>query len=340
MRPTALLLGCALACALGCDPTDPVAYEPAPYDPASSDPLSLADFCTLQAKNACATLRPCCHDAHLSFDEPSCRANARALCEARKQRALEVGLLYDDVQGGRCARGQGVLLRRCSTEGVQRDPVAADVAEACAQAFHGVVPLGETCNVKATKPCAPPALGARVTCAGICRPSTLVGVGEPCAGATCVAGSVCTGSPARCTPTVLPIGASCGTGIAACDVSEDAYCNPATLECTRYPTLGESCVDTSVCTRPYRCDNDKAGGKRCVAGKPLGAFCGEDRECVSRQCSESVRACLPAPFGYPLSATAGADPLGYVATMSATCDGLLAAGAGGLAAVPLPSPPP
>lgn len=339
MRRTATLLFCAYL-AVGCDPSEPVRYAPAPYDPTDETPLSSADFCTLQAKNACAALRPCCGAAHLSFDEVGCRANARALCEARKQRALEVGLLYDDVQGGRCARGQSVLLRRCSTEGVLRDPIAADVAEACAQTFHGVALLGESCEPKATKPCIPPSLGARVTCNGTCRPLTLVGVGEPCGSGGCQAGLACTGSPARCLPTVLPLGAACGTGIATCDVSDDAYCDPATLRCARYPGLGEPCGDTNVCARPYRCDNDKAGGKRCVAGKGLGAFCGEDRECETRQCSESVRACLPAPFGYPLSSTAGADPLGYVGSMAATCDGLLGPGAGGLSAVPLPSPPP
>jgi len=323
----------------GCDASTPEPYVPV-YDPSSTQPVAMVEFCTLQAKNACAALRPCCGTAHLSFDEATCRANARGLCEARKQRALEVGLLYDDVQAGRCARGQSVLLRRCTTDAVNGDPVAADVAEACTQVFHGVLQEGDSCNPKATRPCTPPALGTRIACEGsVCRVRHLADVGEPC-GTGCKAGLGCSGAPARCYPLLLPIGASCAGFVSVCDASDDAYCDPATFRCTRYPSAGEACSSTSVCARPYRCDTDKSGQKRCVDGKALGASCGESRECASRVCSESLRACLPAPFGYPLSGSAGSDGLGYVGTMAATCDGLLAAGAGGLSVVPLPSPPP
>lgn len=323
-----------------CDASGPTPYVPV-YDPSSTEPVAMVEFCTLQAKNACAALRPCCGDAHLSFDEATCRANARGLCEARKQRALEVGLLYDDVQAGRCARGQSVLLRRCTTDAVTHDPVAADVAEACTQVFHGLAHEGESCNAKATRPCAPPALGSRIACeSGVCRVRRPADVGELCGGVGCRAGLGCSGSPARCYPLLLPLGASCAGFTSVCDASDDAYCDPATFRCTRYPGPGEACSTTSVCARPYRCDTDKSGQKRCVDGKAIGVSCGESRECASRVCNETVRACLPSPFGYPLSGSSGSDGLAYVATMAATCDGLLGAGGGGLSVVPLPAPAP
>ncbi len=325
---------------VGCDTSEPMPYTPI-YDPTSRAPVSMGEFCTLLAKNACATLRPCCSSARLAFDEARCRANARAICEARRARALEVGLRYDDVQAGRCARGQGTLLRECSTTRAASDPVAADVAEACLQVFHGIVAETDACNPRATAPCAPPDLGVRIRCeAGICRVRKIVGAGEPCGVLVCEAGLSCRGTPARCLSPFVPVGGSCATSGSSCNDADDAYCDPATFVCTRYPTLGEACGSTNVCARPYRCDSDKGGGKVCVEGKALGAFCAEARECASRVCAESLRACLPAPFGYPLSGAVGGDPLGYVGTMAASCDGLLGLGGGGLAAVPLPQSPP
>jgi len=334
-----LLITCFL---LGCDATEPTPYVP-DYDPSSTEAVASTEFCALLALNTCAVLRPCCNALPFAFDENKCRQASRAQCEARRQKSLEIGLRYDDVQAGRCVRGTAILLPECRSP---NDPIAADVAEACRMVFHGGRRVNEICRPENPVDCAPPALGVRVYCSGVCRVREILSGGDPCGvpPAICAQGLICEGQPARCTARFHPLGAECAPTtpeLDRCDVSRDRYCKADATPsvCTAMPTRGALCSSLPGCAKPWRCDVDRDGQQRCTEAKPLGQVCADDRECATKLCAgQVVKACMPAGIGAPItSVDPKIDPNNYVARLAAACSGIIPDGAGGLAPFELPA---
>jgi hypothetical protein len=327
------------------------------YDPLSNEPVSSTEFCALLARNTCAVLRPCCNATSFAFDEIKCRANAQLLCEARKQKSMESGLLYDDFQAGRCVRGTAIMMRDCRI--ADDDPVVDDVVEACQQVLHGTKVIGASCDAHLLNDCAPPGLGQRVTCSTVCTKVAKAKGGESCqlGRVQCEAGLVCDGGVVgarTCTAFLHPLGAACtpcpttvapdGTSTCANDArcGRGNYCDgTATPQpvCTALPGLGEPC-DGRGCQLPFRCDTDKSGRQACVDGKALGAVCGDDNECATRLCiGVGIKLCAPPAIGDPIASEslARAEPENYLARTAAACEGIIPAGAGGLAPL-LPFP--
>lgn len=335
----------------GCDPSEPSLYVPS-YDPRSDEPVANTEFCALLARNTCAVLRPCCTELPAAFDEVKCRAASRALCEARRQKSMDLGLTYDDVQAGRCVRGTAVLLPSCR---MPDDPVALDVIEACRNVWTGGRTVGETCKFDNPVDCRPPALGVRVECAGVCRVKNLIRGGSSCEirPNDCEPGLICTGEPRVCTAKYHPLGAPCTpTGTAEsdrCNASLDRVCDTEKLTCQSLPSLGEQCDLVRGCARPYRCDTDRTGKVVCAEGKSLGASCNDDKECGSKICGGGsltlLRVCVPSGLGPPIIPTDPATrvpidphlrPVDYVSAIVAACSGVIPDGAGGLAPFDLP----
>lgn len=338
-------VACAFALASSaCDPSERAPFVPV-YDPASTEPVALLEFCGLLARNTCAVLRPCCESGPFAFDEAKCVAAARQQCEVRRLRSLEAGLLFDDVQAGRCVRGTAVLFPGCRTP--VDDPIAADVTEACRQAFHGTIRVGESCAGKHPVECAPPSLGVRVVCElGRCRERPRLQGGEECAArpADCAAGLVCDASlePRRCTARWHVEGAPCVPSQSRCDRSANLYCDSERTEpvCARLPGDGEPCTSAIGCARPFRCDAASSGGNACTDAKGLFEPCNEDAECASRLCvGAAAKACFPDGIGPPIAPFGAAtnDPHGYVARIAAACSGVIPDGAGSLAPFVLPT---
>lgn len=334
---------------LACDASEPTEYVPT-YDPASSEPVASTEFCSLLARNTCAVLRPCCRALPFAFDEAKCRQSSRALCEARRTRSMELGLVYDDVQAGRCVRGTAILLPECRSP---TDRLASDVLEACRMVFHGGRPINASCDIRNPVECAPPRLGAYVACSGSrCVERSLLEGGESCEGRSsdCAPWLVCEGEPRRCTALYHPLGAPCsafGSSIDRCDANRDRYCDTTASPavCKALPGFGERCDVGRGCARPWRCDVDRAGQTTCTEAKPLGTTCNDDRECESKLCSGNPdsrigRFCVPSGIGAPITSPglAKLDPVDYVARIAAACSGVIPEGAGGLA--PFAFPPP
>ena len=324
---------------LGCDATEPKPYVPE-YDPNNTEAIASTEFCALLAQTTCAVLRPCCNALPFAFDEAKCRQASRVQCEARRLKSMELGLIYDDFQAGRCVRGSAILLPNCRSP---RDPIAADVAEACRMVFHGGRKVGESCKTDNVVDCAPPALGVRVFCAGTCRVREFAAPGESCEKLSCTTGYNCEGEPRRCSARFHPLGAECTPSapeLDRCDVSSDRYCKQDVFPsvCAPMPTEGELCSSSPGCARPFRCDVDRNGEQRCTDAKPLGTSCNEDRECETRLCAgQLVKVCMPAGIGPPIaSVDPKADPANYLARISAACSGIIPDGAGSLAAFELP----
>lgn len=323
-----------------CDATEPTEYVPT-YDPLSTEAIASTEFCALLAQNTCAVLRPCCRALPFAFDEAKCRFASRAQCEARRQKSMEIGLIYDDVQAGRCVRGTAILLPDCRSP---RDPVAADVAEACRMVFHGGRQLGESCKSENIVDCAPPALGVRVFCSGsTCRQREFAGPGQPCDRLPCSTGYLCEGEPRTCTARFHPLGAECTPAapeIDRCDVTRDRYCRQDSIPpvCATMPTKGEPCSSLPGCARPYRCDVDRDGQQRCTDAKTFGQVCADDRECASRLCAGQVlKVCMPSGMGPPIASfDPKVDPANYVTRIAAACSGVIPDGAGSLASFELP----
>ncbi|MGZ3417548.1 MAG: hypothetical protein ACXWUG_04295 [Polyangiales bacterium] len=331
-----------------CDASEPLPFVPT-YDPLSSEPVSSTEFCALLARNTCAVLRPCCDGSAFAFDETKCRTNARLLCEARRQKSMELGLLYDDVQAGRCVRGTAILMRECRL--VTDDPVAADVVEACRVALHGTKTLGTPCDGKTPVECAPPGLGERVTCRGVCSKVELAKGGEDCIPGSieCEAGLVCDGTtlPRRCSAQIHPLGSpcdACSAGPCANDLrcGDSNFCDPDAKPapvCAALPTDGQPCT-TRGCSKPWRCDTDKGGNQVCTDGKGVGEPCGDDAECGSRLCiGFGLKLCAPPAMGDPIASEslARSEPQNYLTRTAAACQGVIPDGAGGLAPL-LPFP--
>ncbi len=330
--------------AAACDPSEPTPYVPV-YDPASSEPVALLEFCGQLARNTCAVLRPCCQSGPFAFDEAKCVAAARQQCEVRRVRSLEAGLVYDDVQAGRCARGTAILFPGCRTP--TDDPIAADVIEACRNAFHGTRRVGEDCDGRHAVECAPPALGVRVACElGRCRERPVLRGGDECDArpGDCAAGLVCDPSlePRRCTARWHAEGAPCVPAQNRCDASADLYCDlelPRPV-CAKRPGKGAACVPAIGCARPFRCDAARSGGNECTDAKDPFEPCNEHGECASGLCAgTSVKACLPSGIGPPIAPLGAAtgDPHGYVARIAAACSGVIPDGAGSLAPFVVPA---
>lgn len=336
---------------LGCDASGPLAWTPV-YDPDSRAPVASIEFCSLLSRNTCAVLRPCCESLPFAWDEAKCRSNARALCEARREKAMALGLSYDDLQAGRCVRGAAVLLPECRS--ATDDPIAADVREACQQVFHGQAEVSGACEGKRILECAPPDLGVRVVCSGgRCAVRALLPGGAECLGAAgqCAPGLACFGDPPLCRAVYHPLGAPCtpttNPESDRCDASRDRFCDARTSPsvCARLPDLGERCDADYGCRRPWRCDAESDGLLRCTDAHPLGATCNDDKECASKLCSgqpESsvLRVCVPSGLGPPIAAVglAKLDPVDYVSRIAAMCSGLIPEGAGSLAPFTLPAP--
>lgn len=336
---------------VACDPSEPTLYTPT-YDPRSEEPVASTEFCALLARNTCAVLRPCCNALPFAFEELKCRAASRALCEARRTKSMELGLVYDDLQAGRCVRGTAILLPACRSPD---DPVAADVVEACRNVWNGGRTIGETCKFDKPVDCRPPRLGVRVECVGKCRERVMLAGGESCATmpTNCAPGLVCEGDPRRCTAKYHPLGAPCTpTGTAEtdrCDVRLDRFCDTATSTCKALPGFGATCSASPGCARPYRCDTDRTGAVACTDGKPLGSACNDDKECSSKICgggaTSALRVCVPSGLGPPIVPRDPASklpidphtrPVEYVSAIGAACSGVIADGAGGLASFELP----
>lgn len=336
---------------VGCDASEPSLYVPS-YDPRSDEPVASTEFCALLARNTCAVLRPCCNALPFSFDEVKCRTASRGLCEARRTKSMELGLVYDDVQAGRCVRGTAILLPDCR---MPDDPVAADVIEACRNVWTGGRVLGETCKFDNPVDCRPPSLGVRVECGGQCRVREVLAGGELCATRplNCAAGLICTGEPRRCTAKFHPLGAPCTpTATAAtdrCNANLDRYCDDTTSRCTQLPAPGEACTASNGCVKPFHCDTDRGGKQVCVPAKPLGSSCNDDKECGSKICGGGattlLRVCVPSGLGPPIIPLDGATrvpidphlhPVEFVNAISASCSGIIPDGAGGLAPFELP----
>lgn len=341
--PLAVALAVTLGVAAGCDPTDPVPYEPT-VQLDGSTPLPQQTFCAALAQNVCAVLRPCCQASPYAFDEARCHAVSRALCEARRSKAHDQGLTYDDELAAKCVDGTPGLVSRCLFVSPTDDPIAAEVAYACRMVFHGDRRIGEACDASSLSPCAPPASGAKVTCSGICLAIQEKKGGEACqtvdldAGTSCFApgcvcgpGLDCNGVPPRCTARVLVEDAPCdllGT-CGACTAERCLTCAcangvrstpcfdegaPTSPRCRPLPGSGQSCTSETGCAYGLRCDTDH--GSVCVDGKALGAVCTADTDCASRHCQGI---CLPAGI---------ADPI--------NCNGAFPGGSGGLVGVPTP----
>ena len=341
-----LLLSAALL-VVACDPSDPELYVPT-YDPEAREPIASTEFCALLARNTCAVLRPCCEALPFSWDEAKCRLSSRTLCEARRSRAMELGLIYDDLQGGRCVRGTAILLPKCRTP--TDDPLAADVREACQQVFHGGARVGGPCAGTGVLECTPPDLGVRVACeGGTCVPKPLLSPGARCTGfgSSCPAGLACFGEPLRCQAVFHPLGAPCSpTGSPEadrCDASIDRFCDPVTDQCAVLPDVDESCTVERGCRKPYRCDLDRTGTRRCTDAKPLGAACNDDKDCGTKLCSGQpgslARICVPGGLGPPIAPTglAKGDPVEYISRLAAMCSGVIPEGAGSLSPFVLPA---
>lgn len=330
----------------GCDASEPTLYVPT-YDPLSTDAVAQTEFCALLARNTCAVLRPCCSALPFSFDEAKCQRASRAQCEARRQKSLEIGLVYDDMQAGRCVRGTAILLPECRSPRVD-DDVAADVAEACRMVFHGGAHLGESCRTENPVACAPPALGVRVRCSGHCEVREILGPGDECSLASparCGSGLICEGQPSRCGSRFLPLGAECTPSSPdsdRCDITRDRFCNAGGYPpvCEAMPTLGDNCTAVPGCARPYRCDTDRDGQQRCTEAKQIGQACADNGECATKLCAgQIVKVCVPSGIGPPIVPAGGADPAEYVARIAAACSGIIPDGAGGLAPFELPADP-
>lgn len=349
-----LLLAWMLALMMiGCDSSETSLYVPS-YDPASDAPVASTEFCALLARNTCAVLRPCCAALPASFDEVKCRAASRGLCEARRVKSMELGLVYDDVQAGRCVRGTAILLPRCR---MPTDPAAADVIEACRNVWTGGNVVGETCKFEKVIDCRPPALGVRVECAGNCRVREMLPGGASCATRpnNCASGLVCAGDPRRCTARFHPIGAPCSpaAGDDGCNTPLDEFCDGKSLTCQPLPSkIGAECDPSIGCATPLRCDTDRTGKITCAEGKPVGASCTDDKECGSKLCGGGsttlLRVCVPSGFGPPIIPSDPQTlepldprlrPVDYVNAITAACSGIIAEGAGGLAPFELPRAP-
>lgn len=338
---------------LGCDSSETTPYVPT-YDPRSDEPVASTEFCALLARNTCAVLRPCCNALPFAFDEIKCRSASRALCEARRTKSMELGLAYDDLQAGRCVRGTAVLLPDCRSPD---DPVAADVVEACRNVWNGGRAVGEPCKFDNPVECRPPSLGVRVECAGVCRERVVLQGGDSCAlrPTACAAGLICDGEPRRCTAKYHPLGAPCTPTATLeadrCDARKDRFCDNEAAQpvCKELPTLGEKCQISPGCARPYRCDTDRTGQIACTEGKPLGASCGDDRECATKLCGGNnttlLRVCIPSGLGPPIIPLDVATlkpidprqrPVDYVNAITASCSGIIPDGAGSLAPFVLP----
>jgi hypothetical protein len=339
---------------VGCDPSEPSLYVPA-YDPRSDEPVSNTEFCALLARNTCAVLRPCCNALPAAFEEVKCRAASRALCEARRTKSMELGLVYDDFQAGRCVRGTAILLPNCR---MPDDPVSADVIEACRNVWTGGKVVGEPCKFDNPVDCRPPALGVRVECRGECTIKQLLHGGESCEThpLDCESGLICPpiGTvPRVCTAKYHPLGAPCtSTATAesdACNAALDRFCDTKTLTCQPLPsTIGAECEPSHGCARPLRCDTDRTGKVVCTDGKPLGSSCNDDKECGSKICGGGsatlLRVCVPSGLGPPIiprSSTGGlldphVEPVDYVNAIVAACSGVIPDGAGSLAPFDFP----
>lgn len=317
----------------GCDPAEAQSVVPV-YDPDRIVPVASIEFCALLARATCAVLRPCCEALPFAFDEQKCRITSRAQCETRRTRALELGLLYDDLQAGRCVAGTAILFPGCRSPD---DPLASDVIEACRQTFHGTVEVGFPCDMASPNACAPPGLGERVSCNGVCFRRDLAREGESCIVSRCRAGLRCVSFARRsvCRPKAAVLGEPCSFGAAAeCDLDADLFCDPARGICAPRKGPDETCGSTELCARGLQCEVDKNGSSRCAPGRQLFAPCADDEDCASKLCigREGARICAPRGLRSPVaSPDPRVDPEGYLTRVSAACSGLLIEGAGGLA---------
>jgi len=322
----------------GCDTSEPQDYVPR-YDPNNQEPIAQIEFCPLLARETCAILRPCCQASPYAFDENKCRVNARALCESRKTRSLNLlaphALRYDDFMAGRCVHGSAALVRGCMFASTSDDPDADAVAYACGMVWHGDRGRGDSCDLKKLD-CAP-IPDRRVTCSGACIASKIAGGGDDCRPGTetvCAKGLVCRlfgGDTYRCTAQYHALGTPCRNDSECGNpVTTDVYCDhessPTSGTCRTLPRENERCASVDGrsasdrrCARGFKCDTDVSSDGVCTPGKPVGATCTDNGDCASGTCVVALGICFPGTL---------ADP--------AICNGGLVNGFGGLTPVVAP----
>lgn len=167
---------------------------------------------------------------------------------------LELGLSFDPA----CA---GLLALHEEWQSCEYDTPSP--CPACA-AFVGTLAEGEACEIGTygLEACA----GSLGCVMGRCTPLVEVGVGE-----TCVAG------PHQETVALCPA---------------DHYCRPATDVCTRYPAIGEPCID-GTCGPEGWCDGSQEPDSLCALKRAAGSACESAGQCQSSRCQDG--ACLAHP---------------------------------------------
>ncbi len=310
----------------------------------ATEPVASIEFCSLLARNTCAVLRPCCQSLPFAWDEAKCRVTARTLCEARRTRSLELGLSYDDVQGGRCVRGAAILLPGCRTP--TDDPLAADVREACNQVFHGEVPRASfRCEGKGTRPCAP-ALGAASRASPACAAAESASR-PPLAGrcetvrrgsaGQCAAGLACFGETLQCRAVFHPLGAPCTPTATSGERSLRRLARPRSAIPSRHPR----CARCSLTRANLAASRPAAAGRSAATPRPMASPAAPTRVRSARaaattrnaraSCAQGsptailIRTCVPSGLGPPIAANglARLDPIEYVARIAAICSGVI-----------------
>jgi hypothetical protein len=174
-------------------------------------------------------------------------------------------MAYDAGAAGDCVASLEAIIGDCSIGDDANWPTACDAM------LVGAVPEGGTCDD--SDECV-----GNLDCRND-RCTRMPTQGEMCADGSCADDLYCRDDD-RC-HAYAAFGASCADSDVYC--GDDLQCSSATDTCAPYPTVGQSCADTS-CDDDLYCDESDI----CRVERADGAQCTEDRQCESYECVDNA----------------------------------------------------
>ncbi len=221
--------------------------------------------CAATTPKLCAGRKGCCDKAKFAYDAAGCEANEKTVCEQNVAEVKAGTMTFDGSKVDACLAKYQQLLDKCFISFEEITTFIADF-KVC-QVFVGKVAAGGACT--RTAQCAP-AAGAneQVACTnGKCVLTKLLPEGAACTFA-------------------MGVSEFCQTGT-FCDA--DFTKTPPAGTCKKSLAIGETCTGKAFgCGLGNYCDS---ATQKCVAGKAVGASCGNDLECKSLSCDNTATTC-------------------------------------------------
>ena len=277
-------------------------------------------FASGYAQALCASLKHCCDENIVAYNEAECTKGWKADIERRFFAAPDIN--YDARAANDC------IVKIQAAQSALCEPTKGSVADArdlCVRIFVGQKPLGAPC-VTASECAIPPA--GRVVCdqtpggprdggtlpltlgilaAPVCTLVSAPAPGEPCALAAGQVGVTNCGAELFCDPATLQCrvrsqqGSPCIPGGCAAG----AYCAKVGggdgTACASFAPLGAACNSLEQCDATSRCD--VTGSKTCVPKKQPGDPCTDDVECQIGSCDATTKRCLKNAFATTAACT-------------------------------------